>query len=117
MKVAEIVIACFNLKGMLAFYQNVFGLHFQDIKIPQGIIYEAISDRIKLTLCPATIAGIKAKDNRQQITYQVDDVKSNIENVEKFGGTIISELQEAENYLQVAVRDVDSNSIILKENR
>jgi predicted enzyme related to lactoylglutathione lyase len=116
MKVTEIVIACFNLKGMLAFYQNVFGLSFKDIKILQGVIYEAHFEGLKITLCTATIAGIKAKDNRQQITFQVDDVKSYIENVEKFGGTIISELQEPENYLQVAVRDVDGNSIVLKQN-
>jgi len=71
---------------------------------------------MKIILCPATIARITAKDNRQQLTFQIDDVKSSIEKVRQFGGSIISELQEIDNYLQVAVRDIDDNSIILRQN-
>jgi predicted enzyme related to lactoylglutathione lyase len=115
MKVIEIVIACFNLEETKAFYRNVFDIHFQEIKIPPGNIYEGPVDGIKITLCPASIAGIKAKENRHQLTFQIDDVKSSIEKVEQFGGGLLGKVQKANDSLQVAIKDVDGNSIILKQ--
>ena len=79
MKISELVIACFNLEGMLAFYKNVFGIPFEEIKIPQGIIYNGFIDEIQITLCPADMAGIEAKDNRHQLTILVDDIKKTLD--------------------------------------
>ena len=113
MKVTEIVIACFNLEGMLAFYQNVFGLSFKDIKIPQGVIYESCINELKITLCPATLAGITAKDNRLQLTFLVLDIKKCINEIEKYYGKIIGGINQSKNHSQVAIKDIDNNSIVL----
>ena len=115
MKVLEITIACTHTIEMIQFYEGLFGFTFKTIQFPKGEIYEATLKEIKLTLCPASIAGISASENRHQLTYQVSDIKNCIHRVELLGGNIISELQETNQYLMIAIRDVDGNSIILKE--
>lgn len=117
MKLTEIVIACFKLEEMLDFYKSVFSIPFNEVTIPQGKIYEANDDDLKITLCPADIAGITAKDNRHQLTFVVPDINSCIRKTERFGGTLMNELEETNDCLQIAVRDVDNNSIVLKELR
>lgn len=115
MKISELVIACFNMDGMLSFYQNVFGISFEEVKIPQGHIYVGFIDEIQVTLCPASMAGIRAKDNRHQLTILVNDIKNMLNITNRYGGTIMQELVKFEGFLQASIRDVDGNSIILKE--
>lgn len=115
MKLTEIVIACFDLEGMLAFYKNVFSISFVEIKILRGEIYEGHIDEVKVTFCSASIAEITAKDNRHQLTFTLVDIRSCIEKIEKFGGIFMNELEKKNDCLQIAIRDVDGNSIILKE--
>lgn len=115
MKITEIVIACFNMDKMLAFYQNVFDIPFKTTKILQGFIYLGFIDEIQITLCPASMADIKAKDNRHQLIFLMDDVKNTIEKTKRYGGSKMQEIEETEDVLQVAIRDVDGNSIILKQ--
>lgn len=115
MKVIEVVIACNKIDDMVAFYTNVFYLKFDQNKIPQGIIYESQTNDLKLTMCPSKIAGITAKKNKQQLTFQINSIKRSMNKVEQLGGSIISKLQETANYRQIAIRDVDGNSIILRE--
>lgn len=115
MKLTEIIIACFNLEDMVLFYHNVFDIYVKEVQIPKGKIYEGQIDDLKIIFCAASIAGITAKDNRHQLTFQIDDVKSSIEKIKQFGGSLMNELQKADNCLQIAIRDVDGNSIILME--
>ena len=115
MKISELVIACFNINEMVTFYQNVFSISFSEVKIPQDNIYNGYIDKIQITLCPADMAGIKAKDNRHQLTILIDDIKSTLDNTILYKGNIMQELVESEDFLQASIRDVDGNSIVLKQ--
>lgn len=115
MKLSEIVIACFNLEGMLAFYKDVFNLSFKTIEIPQGNVYEGHIEGVKITFCSASIAGITAKDNRHQLTFLTTDISSCMEKVERLGGSLMSELEETSDCKQIPIRDVDGNSMLLRE--
>ena len=114
MKITEIVIPCFNLEGMLTFYENVFNLSFQKIQINKGSIFIGTIDTIQLTLCPATIAGIEVKDNRHQLTFLVDDMLATIAKATQYKGIILQKAERVERFLQASIRDIDGNSIILK---
>lgn len=116
MKISELVIACFKVEEMLAFYQNVFNIPFESVKIPQGSIYSGFIDDIQITLCAANIANIKAKDNRHQLTFTLDDIEDAIKKTEMQNGTILQNIQETDTSLQASIRDVDGNSIVLKQN-
>ena len=115
MKISELVIACFNLEGMFTFYKNVFNISFEELKIPQGIIYNGFINEIQITLCPATMAGIEVKDNRHQLTLLVDDIKKILDYTILFKGSIMQELVESKDFLLTTIRDVDGNSIVLKQ--
>lgn len=115
MKISELVIACFNLEGMLTFYKNVFSILFEEIKIPQGTIYNGFIDEIQITLCPADMAGIEAKDNRHQLTILVDDIKKTLDSTISYNGSVMQELVGSKDFLRATIRDIDGNSIILKQ--
>lgn len=115
-KLSELVIACFNMDKMLAFYQNIFDIPFKTVKIPQGSIYLGSIDDIQITLCPASMADIKANENRHQLTFLVANISNCIRKIEGYGGSFINELDEANDCLQIAIRDVDGNSILLKQS-
>ncbi len=93
----------------------MFGIPFKTIKIPKCSIYLGCIDDLQITLCPASMADIKAKDNRHQLTFLMDDIKNTIEKTKRYGGSIMQEIEETENVLQAAIRDVDGNSIVLKQ--
>ncbi|WAC02756.1 hypothetical protein N7U66_03535 [Lacinutrix neustonica] len=115
MKITELVIGCFNMDAMLAFYENVFDINFKNIEIKQMKIHESYIDAIKITLCPASMAGITARDNRHQLTFAVDDIRSCIKKVEAFGGIFMNLTEETNKSIEIAIRDVDGNSIVLKQ--
>lgn len=115
MKISGLTIACFNIKGMSAFYQNVFQISFGTVKITQGNIYVGSIDNIQVTLCPASMANIKAEDNRHQLTFLIDDMNNALKKTKQYGGTVLQDIQEADTILQASIKDVDGNSIVLKQ--
>ena len=104
---SELVMVCFNIDRMLAFYQNIIDLPFEEVKIPQGRIYIGFIDEIQVTLCPASTAGIKAKDNRHQLTVLVDDIKNALEDTNRDNGSIMQGLTESKDFWQASIREVD----------
>lgn len=117
MRITELVIACFNIDGMLAFYKNVFSISFEAVKISQGSIYVGYIDKIQITLCPANIAGIKATDNRHQLTFSLNDINNALNKTKDYNGSIMQELEEVKDFIHASIRDVDGNSIILKQKK
>ena len=113
MKISEITIACFDLDGMVSFYQNVFSLSFNIVKIPQGAVFVGDMDEVKLTLCPADLAGIKAKDNRHQISILVDNIDSILRMTQNYHGSIMQDNVKTNGGQRASIRDVDGNSIVL----
>ena len=115
MRISEIVIASFDLKGMKLFYEKLLNIAFTKHIIPQGFVYEAQFENLKLTLCPAKVAGTSATENRQQLTFHVLDLNKAIEIVEQFGGQKLGELKKSDKFIELAIRDIDNNSLILRQ--
>ena len=67
-------------------------------------------------LCPANITNINAKENRHQLTLLIDDINNISKKIEKFNEIILQDIPETNNFLQASLKDIDCNSIVLKQN-
>lgn len=114
-EIEGLTIAITNMDAMLEFYSSVFGIEFEEVKIPNAKLYSGIFGEMKVLFCPERIANINAKENRQQFDIVVKDIKKTIATALKSGGTQIGELVEGEDLKSVGVYDPDKNSIVFKE--
>jgi catechol 2,3-dioxygenase-like lactoylglutathione lyase family enzyme len=106
MQITRITIAVTHIEDMVAFYNEVCHAHL----VPQLPFYRGELAGIDLLFCPNEIAGVDAKQNRQQFRFEVDDIHTVLEAVRQNGGEILNE--GIENGVRlVGVRDPDGNTI------
>lgn len=114
-EVEGLTLAVFKMEQMLGFYGNVFGIELTAQEMFGAKLYTGNFDYLKLLFCPAEIAGNEAKQNRHQFDIIVFDLEEMLSKVVEFGGEIIGDVLEDENFKRVGIYDPDRNSIVLKE--
>lgn len=113
--VASMTIAVTQMKAMVNFYTQVFGIEFKANENYGITLYNGKLGEINLQFCPADIAGISATENRHQLDIVVSDLNKAIEAVEANGGQLLQEVVETETAKSVGVYDPDGNSVVLVE--
>lgn len=114
-KIEGITIAVVDIAEMLNFYQNVFGIKFEELNMHNSKLYIGKWDNLNLLFCPAEIAGNSAEQNRHQLDMVVSDLKKTIKTIKAFGGFLLDKIQEDENSLSLGIYDPDQNSIQFKQ--
>ena len=114
-EVVGLTLAVFKMEQMLEFYRNVFEIEFTAQEMFGTTLYAGNFDHLKLLLCPAEIAGNDAQQNRHQLEIIVFDFEVILKMIVKFGGEIIGEIVEDENFKSIGIYDPDRNSMVLKE--
>ena len=115
MKLNQITLAIFSKEPMVAFYRQIFGLIFREEEMSGHVLYRAEMSGFGLLLCPAALAGNDATQNRHQLHLSVKDLAHLMEQVPKFGGSVLQEIVDHGLYREAAIRDPDQNSIVLRE--
>lgn len=114
-EVEGLTLEVFKMDEMLAFYTNVFNIHFKVQEMYGVNLYAGNFDHLKLLLCPAELAQNKAKQNRHQFDIIVFDLEAILERVLDFGGEMIGAISETNDFKSVGIYDPDQNSMVLKE--
>ncbi len=74
-KLKKITIAPVKIKRMVQFYNGVFKSKLEPFEALGTFLYRGrIADK-ELLLCPNEILGIVAEKNRQQFSFEVDDIE------------------------------------------
>lgn len=107
----RIAIAATKVNEMVHFYEQVFKAQFQSIKTEHATFYAGQMGGIALTLIPNSVAQVKAEQNRQQLSFVVDDIHKVLALAEKAGGKNLVDLIETPEGKQAAVTDPDGNTI------
>ena len=113
-EITAITISTFNIEKMVHFYKSVFNVKFEDDNIINGLtIYKSVFGGITLYFCPNEIAKVKAKQNRHQLKFKVNDLRKTLKDVDKMDCEIINGMIKTHNTLIAAIADPDGNSIEL----
>ena len=82
---------------------------------PGATAYRGTLAGINVLMCPNAVAGVEAKQNRQQFDFLVDDVQSAMTAALANGGTELSAAQEQNGVTVGSVYDPDGNSIVFMQ--
>ncbi len=108
---ASISIAAENFDAMLAFYSKGLDIPLKKEDAGEFEYYKGRIGNIDFSLIPNSIAKVKAKENRHQITFRVTSLKQVLSNLVGFGGKIETDAVDEGDRLAVHVRDPDGNSL------
>ncbi len=111
MKLKKIVIASVETEKMVRFYNGVFASGLEPFEAFGTVLYRGQLAGIELLLCPNEFLGIKAEKNRQQLSFVVDDLEAVLENVQRYGGEKVGEIQQNAEGGVCGVKDPDGNTI------
>lgn len=116
MKLDQITLAVFFMESMVVFYREVLGLSFREEEKGGYVLYRAQMSGFKFLLCPAALAATTASQNRHQLHLSVNDLAHLMEQVPKYGGSVLQEIVDHGLYREAAIRDPDQNSLVLREH-
>jgi predicted enzyme related to lactoylglutathione lyase len=108
MNLTRITVAVTHMPEMVAFYNAVLDTHL----VAAAPFYRGNLAGIDLLFCPNQIAGVEAKQNRQQFRLEVDDLSAVLQRVKENGGQILNEGEESGRRL-AGIRDPDGNTLEL----
>lgn len=112
MKMTGLTIATVNMKRMVSFYNAVFKAKLKEtVHIGKEQFYGGKIGDIELTLCPNTIAGVVADQNRQQFRYEVGDIEAVIDRGLANHGSEINPVDEYKGAKVASLADPDGNTI------
>lgn len=114
LKILKITIAVTNTTEMVNFYNTVFNSNLKEIATYGTKLYSGNFIGLELLLCPNEIAGVNAKQNRQQFDISVSDINSVLDKVIKNSGTIKEVYNKTTK--SASVIDPDGNTIVFIEN-
>ncbi len=114
-KILGMTIAVQQMESTLAFYTQLFDLHFEAVEQYGSTLYQAQWSGLQILLCPAALAQNTAKQNRHQLDLEVENIEAKVALVEQWGGTLMGPIAEANGIRQVGIYDPDRNSLVLKE--
>jgi len=115
----RIVLAARDTDACARFYTAMLGMEFKAAPMGDLRFYDGRLGTLAIRIFPASIAGIEAKDNRQQLGFRVTDVRATLARALAAGGTMDPgwEVISTPNGPTVALRDPDGNSVELFEGR
>lgn len=114
-KITGFTLAIINMNKMLTFYIDVFEIQFTPTVISGFTVYHGDWNGIDIQFCPAELAKNTAKQNRHQLTIEVNNLKELANMIEEKGGKIIGEIIDGEKEISVGIYDPDGNSLVLKQ--
>ncbi len=114
--IEQITIAATNPDKMVAFYNAVLDANLKPFEpFPGATFYSGNFAGIPLTVCPNTVAGVEAKQNRQQFQFRVDNVHDTFVAALNHHGTELTAIEEQADKLICSVYDPDGNSIVFTQ--
>ncbi|WP_281986942.1 VOC family protein [Aquimarina aggregata] len=108
-------LAIINMNMMLTFYTDVFQIQFKPMGSSGFTVYHGDWNGIDIQFCPAELANNSAKQNRHQLTIEVDNLRELTNMIKEKGGKIIGEIVDGESEISVGIYDPDGNSLVLKQ--
>lgn len=111
MQLLRIAIAAENLTAMQNFYNQVFNAQLQGVETEVGTFYQGQIAGLALTLVPNSLAKVEAKQNRQQLSFRVQDLDATLNQARQAGGAQHGEVLTAPEGRLGAVKDPDGNTI------
>ena len=112
MRLAGLTIATTNMNQMVDFYNSVFNAGLKPtVHIGEEQFYGGKINDLELTLCPNTIAGVVAEQNRQQFRFVVDDIADVISKGLAHFGVEINPIDEYKGAKVASLADPDGNTI------
>ena len=112
MKLTGLTIAAIHIEKMAQFYNAVFDAGLKaTVHIGDEQFYGGTICGLELTLCPNTIAGVTAEQNRQQFRFQVSEIEALIERGLANHGSEINPVDEYKGAKVASLADPDGNTI------
>lgn len=117
-KIASMTLATTQTQKMVEFYNAVLDAELTAFEpFPSATFYSGNFAGIPLTVCPNTVAGVDAKQNRQQFRVMVDNVHDTFIAALNNGGIELTAIEEQDNLLICSVYDPDGNSIVFAQEK
>ena len=112
MQLVGLTIAAINMTQMVAFYNAIFDVGLEaTVHIGDEQFYAGTLCGMKLTLCPNSIAGVIAEQNRQQFRFQVADIEAVMVKGVANHGHEINPVEEYKGAKVASLADPDGNTI------
>ena len=112
MRFVGLTIAAIRMEQMVEFYNAVFDARLQPtVHIGDQQFYGGKISDLELVLCPNTIAGVIAEQNRQQFRFAVCDLSKVIERGLAHYGSEINPIDEYKGAKVASLADPDGNTI------
>lgn len=111
MQLLRIAIATEKMSAMQNFYDQVFAAQFQGMNTEAGTFYQGQIGGLALTLVPNSLARVEAKQNRQQLSFLVENIEETLKKATDAGGQQQGEVLSAPEGRLAAVTDPDGNTI------
>ena len=117
MKLVGLTIAANNMEKMIRFYNAVFSARLKPtVHIGADDFYGGTLCGMELTLCPNTIAGVNAEQNRQQFRFEVADIDAVMAAGLANHGSEINPVDEYKGAKVASLADPDGNTIEFVEH-
>lgn len=114
--IESMTLATTHTEKMVEFYNAVLDANLSPFEpFPGTTFYSGNFAGIPLTVCPNTIAGVEAQQNRQQFQFRVDNVHDTFIAALNHNGTELTAIEEQGNTLICSVYDPDGNSIVFSQ--
>ena len=111
-----LTIAVNNMEAMVKFYNSIFRSDLRPIDIGDGLkMYKGSFLGLSILLCPNSLAGVKAEQNRQQFKITVDNIESFFTKVESIGDYIKDKPNSFNGIKACVLIDPDGNTIEINE--
>ena len=111
MKLKKIIIATVETDTMVEFYNGVFASALEPFEAMGTVLHRGQLAEIDLLFCPNEVLGIRAEKNRQQLSFVVEDLEVDVEQVQRFGGEKVGKIQNSSDGRVCGVIDPDGNTI------
>lgn len=106
----QMTLAVEHVADMVAFYNAVFAADLQPMTAYGTILYQGQLHGLSFLLCPNSVAGVQAMQNRHQFTYTVPDLMTTIERTRQAGGRVAQQATTT-----ATILDPDGNSIVFQQ--
>lgn len=109
---SQITLTTTNTAAMVEFYNATFGADLQPVAAYGTTLYRGALHNATFLLCPNSLAGVDAQQNRHQFSYSVADLPTIVERALAAGGSIMEGARASADQPSATVLDPDGNSIV-----
>jgi len=112
---AQITLAATNLEAMASFYNATFAADLRPIAAHGTTLYRGALHNVVFLLCPNSLAGVEAAQNRHQFTYAVTDLDAVLARATGAGGSLSGAPQQQAGQRSATVIDPDGNTVVFTQ--